>query len=118
MGASVPVSFNSILVINMPSYKVKSKGFFDGKMYDPEGKRRVLHTEKPFPSKDKKEQVPAWLEAIKGETPAQASARKGAETKAANKAAKEHKEQQKEIADASFLGEGESVNTDSNVETL
>lgn len=102
----------------MPSYNVKSKGFFDGKMYDPEGKRRVLHTEKPFPSKDKKEQVPAWLEAIKGETAAQAKARKAAETKAANAAKKEAEEQQKEISDASFMGAGESVNTDSNVETL
>lgn len=95
----------------MPSYKVISKGFFGGHLYDPAGKRRVLHTEKPFPSKDKKEQVPAWLEAIQGETAAQAKARKGAETKAA----KEHEESQKEIADASFLGTGE---TNSNVETL
>jgi len=23
----------------MPSYKVKEKGFFDGRLYDPEGKR-------------------------------------------------------------------------------
>lgn len=99
----------------MPSYKVISKGFFGGHLYDPAGKRRVLHTEKPFPSKDKKEQVPAWLEAIQGETAAQAKARKTAETKAANAAKKEADEQQKEIAEASFLGAGE---TNSNVETL
>ena len=97
----------------MPSYKVISKGFFGGHLYDPAGKRRVLHTEKPFPSKDKKEQVPAWLEAIQGETAAQAKARKTAETKAANAAKKEADEQQKDIAEASFLGE-----TNSNVETL
>tara|TARA_R110000737_G_scaffold73663_1_gene102517 strand:+ start:2401 stop:2718 length:318 start_codon:yes stop_codon:yes gene_type:complete len=105
----------------MPSYKVISKGFFSGHLYDPAGKRRVLHTEKPFPSKDKKEQVPAWLEAIQGETAAQAKARKTAETKAANAAnaaKKEADEQQKDIAEASFLGTGESGNTDSNVETL
>jgi membrane protein involved in colicin uptake len=110
----------------MPSYKVISKGFFGGHLYDPAGKRRVLHTEKPFPSKDKKEQVPAWLEAIQGETAAQAKARKTAETKAAkarktaetkaaNAAKKEADEQQKDIAEASFLGAGE---TNSNVETL
>ena len=99
----------------MPSYKVLSKGFHGGRLYDPEGKRRTLHTEKPFPSKDKKEQVPQWLEALKSETAAQAKARKGAETKAANAAAKKAEEDQKEIADASFLGEGESTST---VETL
>tara|TARA_R110000787_G_C13443392_1_gene446707 strand:+ start:28553 stop:28852 length:300 start_codon:yes stop_codon:yes gene_type:complete len=99
----------------MPSYKVISKGFFGGHLYDPAGKRRVLHTEKPFPSKDKKEQVPAWLEAIQGETAAQAKARKTAETKATNAAKKEADEQQKDIAEASFLGAGE---TNSNVETL
>lgn len=99
----------------MPSYKVKSKGFFAGKIYDPDGKRTVLHTEKPFPSKDKKEQVPSWLEAIKSETPAQAKARKAAETKAANAAKKKAEDDKKDIADASFLGEGESP---SQVETL
>lgn len=114
MGASVPVSFNTTLVINMPSYKVKSKGFFDGRMYDPAGKRRVLHTEKPFPSKDKKEQVPAWLEAIQGETAAQAKARKGAETKAANAAKKKAEDDNKDITEASFMASGESA----NVETL
>lgn len=99
----------------MPSYKVISKGFHGGHLYDPNGKRRVLHAEKPFPSKDKKEQIPEWLEAIQGETAAQAKARKGAETKAANAAKKEADEQQKEIAEASFMGEGETSNA---VETL
>jgi len=99
----------------MPSYKVLSKGFHGGRLYDPEGKRQTLHTEKPFPSKDKKEQVPLWLEALKSETIAEARARKGAETKAANAAKKKNDEDNKEIADASFLGEGESTST---VETL
>lgn len=49
----------------MPSYKVLSKGFANGRIYDPNGKRKILHREKPFPSKDKKEQLPSWLEAIK-----------------------------------------------------
>ena len=100
----------------MPSYNVIKKGFHAGKIYDPEGKRKVLHTEKPFPSKNKKEQVPSWLEPIKAETPAQAKARKTAEKKAAEAAKKKAAEDQKDIADASFLGEGE--NTESNVETL
>lgn len=101
----------------MPSYKVISKGFLGGKIYDPEGKRRVLHTEKPFPSKDKKEQVPVWLEAIEGETPNQARGRKAAETKAANAAKKKAEDDAKDIADASFLGDGETTQT-GTVETL
>lgn len=45
----------------MPSYKVIAKGF-DGRVYDPNGKRNVLHRDTPFPKKDGKEQVPSWLE--------------------------------------------------------
>lgn len=100
----------------MPSYKVLQKGFYGGRQYDPAGKRPVLHTDKPFPSKGGKEQVPSWLEAIKSETPAQAKARKAAETKAANAAKKKAEQDQKDIADASFMGEGESGQ--SAVETL
>jgi len=99
----------------MPSYKVIKKGFFHGKLYDPEGKRPMLHTDKAFPSKNKVEQVPSWLEAIKSETPAQAKARKTAETKAANAAAKKAKDDKKEIDSATFMGDGETVNP---VETL
>lgn len=99
----------------MPSYKVLQKGFYGGRQYDPSGKRPVLHTDKPFPSKCGKEQVPSWLEAIaKSETPAQAKARKAAETKAANAAKKQAEQDQKDIAEASFMGEsGQSA-----VETL
>ena len=100
----------------MPSYKVLQKGFYGGRQYDPAGKRPVLHTDKPFPSKGGKEQVPSWLEAIKSETPAKAKARKAAETKAANAAKKKAEQDQKDIADASFMGEGESGQ--SAVETL
>lgn len=101
----------------MPSYKVLGKGFYGGRMYDPAGKRPVLYTDKPFPSKGGKEQVPSWLEIIdKPETPAQAKARKAAETKAANAAKKQAQQDQKDVADASFMGEGELGQ--STVETL
>lgn len=101
----------------MPSYKVLQKGFYGGRQYDPAGKRPVLHTDKPFPSKGGKEQVPSWLEATaKPETAAQAKARKAAETKAANAAKKKAEQDQKDIAEASFMGEGESGQ--SAVETL
>ena len=102
----------------MPSYKVLQKGFFGGRLYDPAGKRPVLHTDKPFPLKNKVEQVPSWLEPItKAETPAQAKARKAAETKAANAAKKEAEQNQKDIAEASFMGEGETGSSNA-VETL
>lgn len=101
----------------MPSYKVLQKGFYGGRQYDPAGKRPVLHTDKPFPSKGGKEQVPSWLEATaKPETPAQAKARKAAETKAANAAKKQAEQDQKDIAEASFMGDGEQAS--SAVETL
>lgn len=50
----------------MPSYKVLKPGFL-GKYYHPEGKRRVLHRDKAFPSKKGKEQVPSWLQRIEDE---------------------------------------------------
>lgn len=99
----------------MPSYKVLKPGFFGGRLYDPEGKRRVLHTDKKFPMKGKVEQVPTWLEAIKTETAAQKASREASDLKAAEAAALKNEADQKEIADASFMGAGESVNT---VETL
>ena len=61
----------------MPSYRVKEKGFFDGKMFDPEGKRPILTVDKPFTKKN----MPSWVEPIK-ETAAQSKARQAAEKKA------------------------------------
>lgn len=95
----------------MPSYKVKEKGFFGGRIYDPEGKRRVLHTDKPFPSKNKKEQHPSWLEPIKAETAEQKAARE-AESEAN---AKKVEQDKKDIVETSFIGGGEKS---AAVETL
>jgi len=123
----------------MPSYKVLEPGFFNGRLYHPEGKRKILHADKPFPSKDKKEQVPSWLEAIKAETaPTTSTGPTVKELKEklktldvefnsnSNKAvliellesaenAAKVKADQKEIKEASFLGAGENSTT---VETL
>jgi hypothetical protein len=41
----------------MIGYPVKQKGFFGGKLYDPEGKRNVLYVDKPF----KKDEKPGWV---------------------------------------------------------
>lgn len=107
----------------MPSYKVIKPGFFHGRLYDPLGKRPVLHIDKPFPfKKDEKtgkntkvEDVPSWLEPGKPETAAQVKKRIAAETKAANAAAEKSEADQKEIDEASFMGAGEKSST---VETL
>ncbi len=101
----------------MPSYKVIAKGFHGGKIYDPSGPRNVLHTDKPFPTVDKKEKVPSWLSKITTqESAADAKKRQAAQKKAADAAAKKVAEDNKAIADASFMGDGES--SASNVETL
>ena len=100
----------------MPTYKVLKPGFFGGRQYDPEGKRPVLHTDKPFPTKDKKEQVPSWLEPIT-ETEAERKKQQAAEKKNAAAAAKKAEQDQKDIADASLIGEGESAQS-ATVETL
>ena len=99
----------------MPSYEVISKGFINGRLYDPEGKRQVYHADKPFPKEGNKEQVPSWLKAMPSETIAQARVRTTAEKKAAIASSKKAEADKKDIADASFLGEGESSKT---VETL
>ena len=39
------------------TYKVIKPGFFNGKLYDPEGKRDTLTVDKPF----KKDKIPSWL---------------------------------------------------------
>jgi len=95
----------------MRKYEVLRKGFYDGKAYDPDGKRRVLYTEGPFPMKNKKEQVPSWLKAAVAETPAQAKARKSAEGRSTAAAKKKADDDQKEIAGASFLGAPSTVET-------
>lgn len=42
----------------MPQYNVTARGFFDGILYDPVGKHRVLTTDKPFTVKN----IPSWVE--------------------------------------------------------
>lgn len=126
----------------MPSYKVLKQGFFAGRLYDPVGKRPVLHTEKPFPSKNKIEQVPSWLEPIEETTTAKTDDSstgltvkelkekltaldvpfKGNASKATltelletAEAAAKVQQDQSDIDNASFMGEGETSN---QVETL
>ena len=43
----------------MPKYLVKEKGFYNGRIYDPFGKRTILDTSEAF------KKCPSWLEPIK-----------------------------------------------------
>jgi hypothetical protein len=100
----------------MPSYKVTAPGFFNGKMYAPNGKRDVLHTDKPFNKKNNP--MPSWVtempkesEAVRKKREAQEASQKAADGKKAE-------EDQKDISDASFLGDGEAAEAGSKVETI
>jgi hypothetical protein len=69
----------------MPRYRVIAKGFMNGRMYDPNGKRKILYTDKSFPRKGSKkvEAVPSWLERMEEEPIADKATRETAEQEAA-----------------------------------
>lgn len=99
----------------MPKYKVISKGFYDGQVYDPTGKRKFVHTDKPL------KPVPSWMKTVKAETVAEKKKRLEAEKIVADAAKKSVEDDKKEIADASFMGAGENTapgEKTSKVETL
>lgn len=108
----------------MPRYKVLKPGFFNGKTYSPTGKRKVLHTSKPFPKTTKGvkkgdaaiELIPSWLERLPDESLTDEKAREEAEAVAALAAAEKADNDKQDIIDASFMGEGEKADT--GVETL
>ena len=93
----------------MPKYEVSQKGFYEGKLYDPNGKRKFIHTSKPI------KPVPSWMKAMKAETPVEKKKRLTAEKKTAaadkNKAAADRQA----VEDLTFMGDGEISST---VETL
>lgn len=91
----------------MPSYKVTSVGFMFGRLYDPNGKRKILHADKPL------KPVPSWLEPIKEETSAQRKKRVAAEKKTKADAAESQKQKQTEVDSVNFIEP-----TGSKVETL
>lgn len=96
----------------MPSYKVLSKGFINGKLYDPEGKRPFLHNEKSFPKVKGVEQVPSWLQPIKSETATQRKKREKSE----KQNQEEVDQTNKDIGDVRFVGAG--AQTAQTVQTL
>jgi len=98
----------------MPRYKVDAPGFFDGELYKPDGKRNILTVDKPF---TKDNPMPSWVSKMPTESAAAKKKREARETKAAEDDAAKNKSDNKDIADASFLGAGES-GSGSQVETI
>ena len=99
----------------MPRYKVIAPGFANGMLYNPEGKRRVLNTDKPF---TKKNPMPSWLADMPKESDAACKKREAQEASQAETDSDKSEQDQKDIKEASFLGEGESGEAGSSVQTL
>lgn len=109
----------------MPQYKVIAKGFHGGKLYDPEGKRPVLHTDKPF---TKKNPMPSWLAEMPKESAALKAKREAAEQAQADLDEAKREADEEELKAASTEGgDGETSFMDkvknvvagkSNVETI
>jgi hypothetical protein len=89
----------------MPKYKVTAPGYHGGHLYHPEGKRKVLITDKPFSKKN----MPSWVKLMKSETAEEKEARKAKEAAESKEAAEKAEQDQKDIKEASFLGEGEGA---------
>jgi hypothetical protein len=97
----------------MPRYKVDAPGFYDGKFYNPEGKRQFLDVDLPFTDKNP---IPSWISKIPEESADVKKKREAYEKseKAADKA--KAKQDKKDIKEASFMGEGEEVSK--TIETI
>ena len=104
----------------MPQYKVIEKGFFDGKLYDPQGKRSVLSTDKPF---TKKNPMPSWLTDMPKESPVLKAKREAYEKAQADLEKAKAKADEEELKAASTEGAGGETSFladegSSNVETI
>lgn len=88
----------------MPRYKVTAVGFIGGVMYDPNGKRSTVNTDKPL------KPVPSWLKPMTEETAAQKKTRVKTEKADAKESAEKATEDKEAIADVTF--------TSSAIETL
>lgn len=110
----------------MPRYKVKVPGFYEGRFYDPNGKRPVLETDKPFTKKNK---MPSWLTDMPKESDAVKKKREAQEVSQAAADEQKDTDDKNEIATASSAGDGEDTSflgkvknavagKSSNVETL
>jgi hypothetical protein len=92
----------------MPRYEVIKSGFYDGKLYDPEGKRKILITADAFKN------CPSWLRPTKEESASQREKRETNEAKRAKANADKVKQDRKDIDAVTFVEPPKSV----QVETL
>ncbi len=105
----------------MPQYKVIAPGFYDGRLYDPQGKRKTLSIDLPF---NKKNPMPTWLTKIPEESKALKEKREALEK--SQKEADDQKalDDKNDIANASTEGDGSETSfiskgdKSSKVETL
>lgn len=108
----------------MPQYKVLEPGFYNGMVYDPNGKRPVLTTDKPF---TKNNPIPSWLGPMPEESAGLKAKREAYEKAQAELDAAKAEQDAEELKAASTEGGGETsffgkmkdaVTRKSNVETL
>jgi len=83
----------------MPLYQVLERGFMNGQLYDPKGKRRTLSSPQPL------KPVPSWLKPMeeKKETAAEKKERLAAEAAQAQAAADKAKEDKIDKDELTFI---------------
>ena len=90
----------------MPRYKVDAPGFYEGRLYDPNGKRKFLNVDKPFTKKNKK---PSWVSDMPQESEVVRLKREAQEASQLAADAEKAEQDEKDINEASFLGDGEKA---------
>ena len=93
----------------MALYQVIAEGFYEGKLFQPNGKRNKLYREKAF------KQCPSWLKPIKEMTAAEKKAEAAAAKKAAEQQEKDAAEKKTEVDSVTFI---DTPDASSKVETL
>lgn len=99
----------------MATYKVIAKGFYNGALYTPDGKRNTLTVDKAFTKKN----MPSWVQPIKEPTAAEKKAAEKAAKEAAEAQAAADAENQKDIDEVTFLDKSDdNAPAETVVETL
>lgn len=92
----------------MPRYKATQTGYMHGRLYGPNTKRAIVHTDKPL------KPVPSWLTLIEEETPTQRKKREQEEAKMSKEQAAKAEKDRKDIDAVTFT----EAPARSGVETL
>ncbi len=80
----------------MPRYEVIKPGFLNDKPYSPNGKRKVVVTDKAF------KKCPSWLRPIKEESATQRKKREESESKISKENAKKAAQDKKDVDSVMF----------------